>query len=95
MYYLNKLGFTEEQVNEFKDKTATIMQDTLEENSKLVSANIKYLQDLGVKNVWEVFSNYYELFLMDNSNFAGIFNKYEKEDLIEKLEKNVQIVEYL
>ena len=34
-------------------------------------------------------------FLLDYSNFTGIFNKYDREDLIEKLDKNVAIVEYL
>ena len=32
---------------------------------------------------------------MDNSNFIAIFSKYEKEDLIEKLKKNINIVEFL
>ena len=43
----------------------------------------------------EIFTNYYELFLLDHSNFVNIFNKYDREDLIEKLAKNVAIIEYL
>jgi len=35
------------------------------------------------------------MFLMDHSNFVEIFSKYEPEDLIEKLKKNIKIVEYL
>ena len=32
---------------------------------------------------------------MDNSSFTEIFNKYDQNDLIDKLRKNVAIVEYL
>ena len=35
------------------------------------------------------------MFLMDNSNFVEIFNKYDQKDLVSKLAKNVQIMEYL
>ena len=51
--------------------------------------------DLGVKNIHDIFFHYYELFLMDYSNFTSIFNKYDREDLIEKLAKNIAIIEYL
>ena len=32
---------------------------------------------------------------MDNSAFTEIFNKYDQSDLIDKLRKNITIVEYL
>ena len=71
------------------------MLNAFNEAYKLVSANITYLNDLGVKNTSDIFFNYYELFLLDHSNFRAIFDKYDKEDLVEKLAKNVAIVEYL
>ena len=71
------------------------MIDAIKKGKKLVAANLKYLMDLGVKNYREIFLEYYDLFLLDNSNFIGIFNKYDREDLIDKLEKNVAIIEYL
>ena len=35
------------------------------------------------------------MFLMDPKLFSEIFNKYDKEDLIEKLNKNLTIIEHL
>ena len=32
---------------------------------------------------------------MDNSAFTEIFNKYDQTDLVDKLQKNIAIVEYL
>lgn len=95
MKFLEKYGFLKEQIENFENTTADVMLDTLSANKKLVGSNLTYLIELGVKNVVEIFTSYYEIFLMDHSNFIGIFNKYEKDDLIEKLAKNVAIVEYL
>ena len=67
----------------------------LENNANVVNANIKYLKDLGVENSNEVFKNYYPIFLMDPSNFQALFNKYDMVDLIDKIKKNVAIIEYL
>ena len=95
MRFLESLGFSKEEITTFKDSVADVMLETLDGNKKLVKANLQYLIDLGIKNVHDIFFNYYELILLDYSNFTGIFNKYDREDLIEKLENNVAIVEYL
>ena len=87
--------YDSEEVKEYKDSISDVMLDTLEKNRKLVKANISYLQELGVQNVKEIFHQYYEMFLMDYSNFESIFNPYDREDLVEKLAKNVEIMEYL
>ena len=38
---------------------------------------------------------FYDMFLNDHSHFVRIFSKYEPEDLIEKLNKNIKVIEYL
>ena len=95
MKYLEKFGFSTESIEKFHEEISANMIQILEDNKKLVQANLAYLLELGIKNLQEIFINYYELFLMDNSNFIEIFNKYDREDLIAKLEKNVAIIEYL
>ena len=95
MKFLEKFNFTKDEINAFENNTADVMIDALEKERKLVLANGEYLMDLGVTNFKEIFKNYYELFLLDHSNFINIFNKYDRSDLIEKLAKNVAIVEYL
>lgn len=95
MKYLEKYGFNPEDIEKFEDNTADVMLDALHDNRKLVGSNLKYLEELGVKNVIDIFNGYYELFLLDHSNFTSIFNKYDQEDLVEKLAKNPAIIEYL
>ena len=35
------------------------------------------------------------MFLMDNSKFVNVFNKYDLSDLVEKIDANYEIVEFL
>ena len=95
MKFLEKYGFSKDEISNFVDTTSTVVVDVLENTQKLVKSNADYLKDLGVRNFKEIFQNYYELFLLDHSNFVEIFNKYDRDDLVEKLAKNVAIIEYL
>ena len=69
--------------------------EKLNENEEVVTNNIKYLLELGVTNYVEAFVKFYNMFLIDNETFDEIFSKYDREDLVAKLEKNVAIMEYL
>ena len=95
MKFLEKYDFNKEEIAEFLNNSPKKLIDAIKENKKLVSENISYLKDLGVTNYQEIFLEYYDMFLMDHSNFISIFDKYEPEDLIEKLNKNIKIIEYL
>ena len=95
MKFLEKLDFSPDAIAEIMDNTPDKLIELLKAQKKLVSENIEYLRELGVTNYQEIFIRYYDMFLMDNSNFKGIFAKYDQEDLIEKLAKNINIVEYL
>lgn len=95
MKFLTKFDFTKEQLDYLDKNASLVMIEAIKKGKKLISANIKYLMDLGVKNYREIFLEYYDLFLLDSSNFMGIFNKYDREDLIDKLDKNIAIIEYL
>ena len=95
MDYLEKLGISNEMVDELKDNTPDRLIKLLEDNEKLVSANINYLKDLGIEKYPEILVRFPDMFLMDNSNFIDVFAKYEVNDLIDKINKNVGIVEFL
>lgn len=95
MNYLEKIGFTSEDISMIKNSNTTVIFNLLNEQKKVVTANILYLKKLGISNYKEIFIRYADLFLMDNSNFVEIFDKYDKEDLITKLENNVDIFAYL
>ena len=95
MKFLEKYNFNKEDIDSFVNNSPKKLVDAIKEHKKLVGTNIEFLKELGVKNYKEIFIKFYDMFLMDNSNFIEVFNKYEREDLIEKLEKNDGIVEYL
>lgn len=95
MKFLEKLNFSKDNIAEILDGTPESVINLIKVNKKLVSENISFLKELGVNNYQEVFIKYYDMFLIDNSNFKAIFDKYEKDDLVEKINKNISIVEYL
>ncbi len=95
MKYLEDLGINEELIDELEENTPEKLLELLKNNEKLVSANINFLKELGIEKYPEVLIRFPDMFLMDNSNFKDVFAKYEVNDLIEKINKNVGIVEFL
>lgn len=95
MKFLEKVNFSIETIEELQESVPNKLQELLISQSKLVIANIKYLQDLNITNIEEIFIKFYDMFLMDNSNFIEVFNKYDLEDLVNKINQNKNIVEYL
>ena len=95
MKFLEKFGFEKKDIEALKENSTSALIKELEAHKKLVTKNLEYLNGIGVTNLSEIFINYHDMFLMDNSNFVEIFNKYEPASLIEKLSKDVRIMEYL
>ena len=93
--YMKELGFDEEIINLMCENIPAFAVEKLNENEEVVTNNIKYLLELGVTNYVEAFVKFYNMFLIDNETFDEIFSKYDREDLVAKLEKNVAIMEYL
>lgn len=95
MSFLLDYEFKEEEIKEFSKDVPPLLHEQILNSYKLVSQNIAFLKNLGVTNYKEVFIKFYDMFLMDNSNFMTIFNNYEREDLIDKISNNADIVEFL
>ena len=95
MMYLKELGFSDEIIELLNRSLPDLVINSLTKEEKVVTANINYLKDLGVHNYVDAFVNFYNMFLIDNNSFDEIFSKYDREDLVAKLEKNVAIMEYL
>ena len=93
--YLEELGFTEENIREFVKEVPAAAIDELWESSAIVKTNISYLKKLGINDFQEAFLRFYNMFLIEPASFDEIFSKYDSEDLIEKLEKNIAIMEHL
>ena len=95
MNYLLELGFDKETIDLLKNTLPENTIKTFEKEQENITNNINYLKNLGVKNYMDAFIKFYNMFLLDTKDFDDIFNKYDNEDLIAKLEKNVAIMEYL
>ena len=95
LLFLENMGFDEEHVKEINELLAKEALDLLNAESETVIKNIIYLKGLGVTNYQDAFVRFYNMFLMEPTSFEEIFSKYDKEDLIVKLEKNIAIMEHL
>lgn len=93
--YLKELGFDENIINLMIENIPEEAVNKIVEYKETVTNNINYLKDLGVTNYVDAFVRFYNMFLIDNPTFDEIFSKYDREDLIAKLEKNIAIMEYL
>ncbi len=95
MMYLKEFGFEESVIESFIANAPNGAVERLIADQETVSTNIQYLIELGVTNYVDAFIRFYNMFLIDAETFDEIFSKYDREDLVAKLEKNVAIMEYL
>lgn len=95
MKFLLDLGFDVKDVKQIEKNVPKLIKEQITNSKEVIILNINYLKKLPISNYVDAFTQYYDMFLMDNSAFCSIFSKYEKEDLIEKLENNISIIEHL
>ena len=95
MKFLEDLGYSDSEIKELVNTLDFYTVEKIKLFPVLVFENIKYLKNLGIRNYKEIFNNYAYMFLKDASVFEAIFSKYDLEDLIEKIENNPGIIEYL
>ncbi len=95
MKLLENIGFSEEEIRELEASIPSLMKDELAKEEKLVINNINILKELNIDNYLTIFKNYYDMFLMDSSVFKDVFEKYDHDDLIDKINKNIAIIEHL
>ena len=93
--FLEKLGFDKAHMNEMFAIFPDTVKQTIVENKETIIENVNYLKDLGISNYQDAFVRFYNMFLIEPNAFDDIFSKYDREDLILKLEKNVAIIEHL
>ena len=93
--FIKDLGLDDEHIKEVKAIFDNDDLNIINENIETVYTNISFLKNLGVSNYQDAFLRFYNMFLIEPSSFEEIFQKYDKEDLIAKLEKNVAIMEHL
>ena len=93
--YINKLNISEKEIEKIIFNNPKVIIEQLRLKQDLVETNFNFLVNLGITNVKNIFVNYAEIFLLDSSLFKRKFLKYNKEDLIEKLDANMDIILFL
>lgn len=95
LLFLEDLDFDKESIEEIYNRFTEETIKLLNDNCETVKVNISYLKNLGISNYQEAFIRFYNMFLMEPTTFDDIFSKYDKDDLVVKLEKNIAILEHL
>ena len=93
--FLDGIEFEKKYIDEILDRIPKETLDVLNNEWVTVNTNIKYIKDLGINNYQDAFLRFYNMFLIEPGSFDGIFSKYDKDDLVVKLEKNIAIMEHL
>lgn len=93
--YIKELNFSSEDIELIKDNNPKETVKVLETKQRLVENNLNFLEDYGIKNNRDIFLAYPEIFLQEPSVFQNIFTKYKKDDLIQRLEENIETVTLL
>ncbi len=95
MSFLKEYGFLDNDISEFENNTPDKIKEVISKHESLVKINLEYLKNLGIETYKEIFINYPDMFLMDASNFEESFAKYDREELVTKLNANFKMVKYL
>ncbi len=95
MKFLSDLNFDDKTIRQIEKNIPKLIKEQITTSKETVKENITFLKNLGIKNYQEAFKLYYDMFLIDPNDFKEIFNKYETDDLLVKLETNIAIIEHL
>ena len=95
MDYLIDLGFNDNEIKNLKSSLEPEVINMLLLFPKIVAENYQILNEIGIKNIKEVFSRHVKMFLINPDRFKAIFVKYDQADLIRCIEKNADIIEKL
>lgn len=92
MEYLYNFGLDSTDIEILKENVDDEVYSDLSLMENMVIENIVYLKDLGVTNYSQVIVKYPEIFLRDAESFRNVFSKFDKEDLIQKVARNVAVI---
>lgn len=89
--YLYDFGLDSRDLDTLRDNVDDKTYSELSLFEGIVKENIQYMKDFGVGNFGQVVMKYPEIFLRDAESFKNIFSKFDRDDLIQKVEKNAAV----
>ena len=92
MKYLYNYGIDITDIELIKENASDEVYSDLSFFEGLVSQNIEFLKNFGIQNYGQAVVKYPEIFLRDTSSLQNVLSKFDREDLIERVAKNVAVL---
>ncbi len=89
--YLYDFGLDTGDIDTLRDNVDDKTFSELSLFEGIVKENVQFMKDFGVSNYIQVIVKYPEIFLRDGESFKNIFSKFDRDDLIQKVEKNAAV----
>lgn len=89
--YLYDYGLDSRDLESIQDNVNSNTYSELSLFEGIVCENIKYMKEFGIDNFSQVVIRFPEIFLRDLESFKNVFSKFDRDDLIAKVEKNPNV----
>ena len=95
MDYLKEFGIGDSELDSLNERLSIEEIKKIEQFPRIIKSNYNYLNNMGIKNMKDVFLNHVSMFIMNPDRFRDIFVKYDQADLVRCIEKNHNVIEKL
>lgn len=93
MDFLIEEGFQEKLIYDLESKYDDGVIDLIEIECENIKDVIKYLKEIGIKNIDELMLGYIELFLKDVEEVKKAFDKFDIPDVVNAINNDVTYIE--
>ena len=97
MDFLKQLGYTEQDINDFKDYNYDYTLDNIIINKEKVEDIIEYLLSIGIERntIKEIFMYQVGLFFKSKEEIKASFDEYEIDSIVKSLNYDVNNIELI
>ncbi len=93
MSYLMDLGFSETFIDDIRKTYDENVIDLIKLEDYNITEIVKYLREIGIKYVEDLFLSYIELFLRDVDEVKEAFNKHNIDEIVNKINEDITNIE--
>ena len=95
MDFLLEAGFSEDLVNKIKQKYEESILDIVRLDQENVLDVINYFQEIGINKVDQLLLSHIEVFTKDIEEVKTAFQKYNLGEIVEKINKDISVIDYI
>ena len=92
MEYLYEFGLDSTDIEIMTENISENEYSDLTLFKNLIKVNMQYLNDFGIKNSNKILVKYPSILLRDTASLENVLSKFDKEDLIEKVDNNPAVL---